>query len=360
MTHIEWHSEFDVFLRRLNSSRKGNIAPEVKDIIINRAILNVIDARLSNNRNPAQEGLKDTEKRLDDLRDFMKPLKLDTYVNADNPLEESFAVLPYDYYHLVRDSSMINYNCNGVDLTNEVHTKSYYGFIPFPDDSSTSPLYVNLTLNINGVIEFQVTDYDVPDRYKKDSKFILINAILATVNRNHPTNDIEIYWENYGDVYQANSFVVIYNNAYAYPLSPRSITYGGNIYLGAAAVSLGYKRYSNVGTLNLRKENRLTSNESLRKVLSHYYSETDHNSPVSSIIGNKLRVYNDATFKVCNIVIEYISYPVFLNTNLNYAPVVTNRGLVNEILERAVNIANADMASPDYQFSVADGKETIK
>lgn len=354
MTVREWHSNYDTLLRRVNTSRKGNVLPQVKDIILNYAMLSVINSKLDRFANVKKEGLGDSQKRLDDLRDFIKPATIDCYINGDNPNEEVFAILPYDYMHLISDESAVEYDCDGIDLSKVATTEVKVMTVPFADDNGGTPLYSNLTFTVNGLSVFSLASYTIDPIYKKDAKFILVNAILSIVNAEQ--TDYKVYWERYDEMFKKDNFIIVYKDSV---VSSAGINYSGYNSVGTGRILSRYIYLFSTGSTS-RKPNRLLPNEHLKTMLSHYYSRTKYNSPVSSIIGNRLRVFNDSTFKVSKVFIEYISTPILISIETGLVPNITNKYLINEILEKAIDVTNAYLSSQDIQFSLANSDRNIK
>jgi len=365
MTHKEWHVGFDTLLRRVNTSRKGFIVDEVKDTIINHAILNVVGSRISRQGNRRQEGIADTVKRLDDIRELIVPnLVLDCYPTFINPTEEANAFLPYDYWHIVSSRSKLEYDCEGVSLLIGSDISNKYMIVPFPDDIAPAPKYAALSFEINGVEVFGATataGYNLPDIIDTASKFMGVNAILQTLNNSTTgLTGASIYWERYGDIFESNSFILIFNAA-STTITSAQVKYTRSS-TSAYPIITDLVRYiytTAFGT-TIVKPNRLKGNEVLDEALAHYFDRTKFSSPITNITGNTISVFNDATFRVQSIILTYVKKPILLNVHIGTSPEITNDALINEILEVAVNIANAYLASGNLNFSTAISNEPIK
>lgn len=118
MTVAEWHTEFKIGLDKVDSLAAPNFLPEEIDIFFNNAQEQFIEQRSGKN-NFKREGLEETQKRVDDLKNIIANYDTITFTtNNFNKPNGVFIDLPSDYRHAIEEEVTISYtDCNGATAT---------------------------------------------------------------------------------------------------------------------------------------------------------------------------------------------------------------------------------------------------
>jgi pyruvate/oxaloacetate carboxyltransferase len=118
MTVQEMHYEFKLGLDKVDSLSTPNFIPEEIDVILNNAQEEFITQRAYRN-NPRQQGVEETQKRVDDLKNIISDYKTSTFsTTADNKPNGIFVNLPVDYRHALQEEVQLTYtNCNNQTTT---------------------------------------------------------------------------------------------------------------------------------------------------------------------------------------------------------------------------------------------------
>jgi len=113
MTVQEMHEQFKIGLDKVDSLSVPNFLPEEVDIFLNNAQEQFIEQRAYGG-NPKRQGLEETQKRLDDLKNITKNFDSATFIqNSNNKPNGSFVNLPTDYRHAMEEEVEVSYvDCN--------------------------------------------------------------------------------------------------------------------------------------------------------------------------------------------------------------------------------------------------------
>jgi hypothetical protein len=118
MTVAQMHIEFKIGLDKVDSLSSPNFIPEEIDIILNNAQEEFITQRAYRN-NPRQQGVEETQKRIDDLKNIVSNYSTTTFVNlASNKPNGVFVNLPTNYRHALQEEVIVSYT----DCTNTTTT----------------------------------------------------------------------------------------------------------------------------------------------------------------------------------------------------------------------------------------------
>lgn len=343
MTPKEMHIGIDIGLQMITSNRKSIVEPKEKDWILNQAVLQFINTRVNPKSNPKREGFEDTQKRYDDLADIKNAVSLTVYVNKDY---EQFCVLPCDYLHLVNDRSILEYNCNGFDLTTS-NIEKQVCYVSFTDDNTTGAKYGNFNILLDGVSIFNISSYPIGSLYTNSSKFEIINIVLEEINKR---SDIEVYWERYDNIYKKDQFIFISLTNTAFQID---LNYSGYASGHISSQIVTYVQYNNTFSNLKEKENRLVSSEHIYAINDDNYGKTSWKSPLSALIGRRLKVLRDDDFVIDSINIEYIRRPRFINIEINQGCEI-HPNFHQEIVDIAVQKIKARTEDPGYEAIVQE------
>jgi hypothetical protein len=341
MTIKEMHIALDNQLLLLSSNRKLRLLPQDKDYLLNLAQYDFIERRSSKKLNSKQEGFEDTVKRLTDLRELKRSTSLVAYIDTfDN--RRVFCVLPNDCYKIIPSGSCdLEYSCNGSFKTTTNGTKSIqYVSIPFNDDASGSAgeYYQGMIISITNTVPTTTTIFTHSGYMVRSTvgKFMVINEAISYINN---LNVCSIYWETYGNIYIPNNFIIIpTDQTETYTIA--TITYNTSVTNTASfATPLSYNYNNGSSATTIKKPNDLVSTEDIESLLNNYYfTKNRYLKPIRTVDWNFIRVYQDTTFKVVTIYLDYIKYPRILSLDAN---VNCELGIQaqNEIVSIAAQIA---------------------
>lgn len=120
MTIQEMHYQFKIGLDKVDSLSSPNFIPEEIDIFLNNAQEQFISQRAFSN-NPKKEGLEETQKRVDDLKNIISNYNTTTFTTTvDNKPNGVFVALPSDYRHAIQEEATVSYtDCNSTTQTEQ-------------------------------------------------------------------------------------------------------------------------------------------------------------------------------------------------------------------------------------------------
>lgn len=339
-TVAEMHIALDMGLQHINSNRKQSISPDHKDMALNYAVLQFIETRISPKSNRKLEGLEETTKRYDDLKDLQKPFKSKVYKDGS----EYFIIFPSDYYRFISAGAYVKFS-KFDHPTAHISNPIAYQTLAFKDDTSTTQTYVNFTLKRGNNVIFDIKDYKgLPDLYNADSKFMIINLILEEVNK---IKDIEIYWETWGDVYLKDNFIIISKDTFY-------LNYGDSISELVKSINnvLSLTSFSDKGDKLVDID--LISNRDKFSYRSNYYlNKNRHINPLATISRNRLIVEIGDNFIISDCILEYYKKPRLISHRHNQScEIQINR----EIIDLAVQKLKAYIKDEGYQHVVNENQ----
>jgi hypothetical protein len=337
----EMHIALDFGLQHIDSNRKQSILPEYKDLALNYAVLQFIETRISAKSNRRQEGLEDTSKRYDDLKDLKRVHKGICYKgNITDKVVRS--ILPFDYYRYISIGANIHFNKFELPLAN-VSTNSTYKVVEFTDtDNSYNGFRIGITSRESGnVTYFNSNDYGIGTLHGKDSKFIIVNLVLQEFNTRL---GIECYWENYNDKYYPNSFIFVSANGFS--ITVNSITKSGVEYNNVKLV------YSNIAK-DTKPSDIVSSDIAFLTTSSYYHMANEHLRPRSILRQGYVEIKEGNNFVVPEYIIEYYKKPRLINYKLNQScEIQVNR----EIVDLAIQRLKAYIKDEGYQHIVNENQ----
>lgn len=361
MTVQEIHIDIDQKLQKVDSNLLGTFLKDEKDWWFNVAQTRFIWQRINAKLNPKKEGNQDTIKRMDDLDELIVPdVSLSAIVGPNNKYVS--AVLPANYLMLHSDASELQWNCNGITLATTANGY-FIATVPFPtglQGSGDSVYYENLSLTLGktiGMSSTEVTLFSLADYpyyagglEDVDESFYIIQLILEATKNN--SENLEFYWEHYGDYHADNSFIVVCKGHY----TPDYLHWELD---GVEEAEYLFTEidselvYTASGSITRRTaENRIVKLERLRTILAHPFATTKYDSPVSTIKNNKIYVYQNSTFRVLNIIIDYYRNPRPISHRLDLTSEL-NPSRHSEIVDIAVQLMLAHIGHESYRSVAA-------
>lgn len=316
----EMHIALDMGLQHINSNRKQSISPYHKDIALNYAVLQFIENRTNPVTNVRKEGLEDTQKRYDDLRELKKSVLLDVLLDSNKP----FVIFPGDYYKLISSGARTKYfNSN---KPNPVKTKKlYYSIIPFTRNMKE---FDNFRITQNSKVG-NTTLYDFSKdvgmkgmALEEDIKFMIINNILSKSSN--------IHWEYWNDIHKPNSFIIINESSdVGYTIGYDSIVekYYSN--------TVSYKSYASYPGDNIVPIDLISSQYEFEAQNNYYTSKNRHKNPMGFIEGSRLYLQTSDYFITSFVSVNYYKKPKTINHATGQMCELTiNREIVDLALQR--------------------------
>lgn len=329
----EMHIAIDLELQEINSNRQQSISPYYKDMALNYAVLQFIETRSNPKTNIKREGLEETTKRYDDLRELKRTFTSIAYKRADS---KPFIILPSDYYKYISVGAEVHYNINVPTATSTNNIA--YSVLPFPDDIDNIEKYKDLKVLKNNKVIFDINEYpNFPKVFNEDGKFMLINIILSKLK---PNSELSTYWEQWDDVRESNSFIILSSSKFKLTYKDKEVV--------AKRYDRVYHSYPSLTTKTSPVD--LNRSEDEFEILNnHYYQANKHLNPSGFIEGNSLYLYEGKDFIIREIKLLYFKKPELINHVTNQScELSVNR----EIVDLAVQRLKSYIKDEGYQAMV--------
>lgn len=337
----EMHIALDMGLQQIDSNRKQSISPEHKDMALNYAVLQFVETRSNPKTNFKREGYEDTQKRYDDLRELKRSISLPSY----NIKRGSFSILPVDYYKRVSVGANVIYSKLDLPKPSEKDTY-YYSILEFPDNTLGKERYLNFKIEQGGDTIFSINDFpNISKLHSADAKFMIINLVLEHIK------DVDVYWENWNNVYKANCFILVNKETSA----TYTLSYGVRM-PPYSSVSLDhsttYNKYpDNDGTL--RPVDLFSSEDEFNTLSNPYYQKNKQLNPSSYIENSRIIVHDGSNFIVPSIILTYLKKPRLINLKADQScEISVNR----EIIDLAIQRLKAYIKDEGYQHVVNESQ----
>ena len=121
MTVQQMHDEFRLGLDKVDTLGAPNFLDIEIDSLLNKAQQEFIEQRAWGT-NMKKQGLEETQKRKDDLRQLIKEEEIAIFAPAVKP-NSFFINLPKDYRHAINEEATIKYICNNKKTTKRTSVK---------------------------------------------------------------------------------------------------------------------------------------------------------------------------------------------------------------------------------------------
>lgn len=314
--------------------------------------------------------------------DFIRPLivknkKLKVILPAltDEIYEPNmvYGVLPSNYYHLVNNrTKVVTSTAAGLcdDLTAYkalASSKTTYteavAVLTLPSPSNASwPFYYKTKLTLgtsSGNTEIQLPE-GLNNLKSSNSWFQITNWILENVK----IPNVDIYWESYRDTYAPKSFIFVSSRADLTAVTIEWQTSSSNSTLaGSATKTFSNIVYStpNYTSTNLTgyKEDQISNlltetDEFYTHNLNAFY-KTSKKNPKTQVSGDFLLAYENRSFLISDLSIDYIRKPKHISLSLNQ-----NFELAGDapriIVNRTTEFLKLAIENPSYQAVLNDNK----
>jgi len=244
---------------------------------------------------------------------------------------ESRGILPSDYAYLLSDSSAVVTNCQNSNFnlaTDNTYnlTKVLFGNTGL----NASPFYTNFKITTQDGL---VIDLAAGVKVKSEKSDLKDLSIVGT----------NIYFEQLGDDRASNSFMTLKAGT-----SSLVLEYEGGSYNGTT-VTKQLRQYTSAASNIFPSVNRLTNHSMLADVRSTDYYKTKDSSPISTLSGGTLSVFNDENFIVKTIYIDYIRKPRKISLSLSQNCELPDE-FHQDVCDLAVELILADIGDPRTQI----------
>ena len=331
MTTIkELHIAIDMAINHISSNRKGSLPVELVDMVINSAVRQSINSKLSPYLNPTHEGFEDV------IRNYMSFEKLKTIVNkvVEYGTSDCYINLPLNCLYPVTGTCLAKFDksLSTTPLKDSNLTKVYS--LQFANSvATTDSKYKDLKLTLNG------KDYTIPDTIPiiKDAigKFTLINYLIDTLRM----DGYDVTFDN-GSKYSDSSFIFVSDTQLTGTLSYDSVSV--NLVDKTPVV----KVLDSVPTLrvplSIIKGSNLT-----KQSLNLYYTKYPNRELRGEIISNRIRFIPNLAVPIASVELEYLRFPRLANY---YTGVMPEIDITDEIVAIAANKLLAMSGDPTYKL----------
>jgi hypothetical protein len=301
------HVALDVKIQQISSNRKKSILPQQIDMILNDAVEEFVNTRVSNKLNVRKVGLEEEVKRYDDILELKREYFAKLYVDTAMP-NRMYTLLPSDYLSYISSTTNVVYDKRGMFP----ELKEYYytvGLMYLHDMGLDGN---NIIININD------RESDYPNVYKAtktdNGKFYIFNTIVdkyRSFGYNAYLNDFKGKYLN-GHLFVTDYMLKelennehvrgFYTNVKTKAECPDRFTYYYE----------DVKIYPTMGDLS--SPNDLLTSEEIRDILSnHYGAKARYNNPAVDMLNGQIRVYHDKHFVPTDIMLTYIKKPRLIN-----------------------------------------------
>lgn len=339
MTIDQMHIEIDQGVQEMGSKTWDMFEPEHVDLVINKIINSYINGKVfgeSDNTGAPEKTFYVDQSVVDPIRTLLvKDREIPLSYNKKVVGGEYYSPLPNDFRYLVKAKSEVNYSCN--DIENFSNQTAPYSLSILSLDVLKNDIniydFLSILINNNKVVEYE-KQFSYKDIYRA------IDYIVSSSDN--------IYWERYGNIYRANSFIVLTN--------------------GTALLNIGNKK-SVLNTKLYNSRQIISSPESLDTRISkhEFYSPTDfddldddpfartsYSQPNSSIYDHTFYTKVDNSFLLISTKIDYIRNPRPVDINLGIHCELPSSAHP-DIVDRSVkHILSIIQNAQKYQLSIAE------
>jgi len=379
------HILFNDLFQEVNTSRNRGIQPQEIDLRINVATLDWVQSQLPPlaRKDKGEASFEDTGKLYDSIKELKKHKLLSTMIDSESygTNLRTKSLLPANYMHCINSRSLSYYNCNGITFGSPVIAATTklirYVAIPFTNDSVPpsggyfDKMQLEVTLSTGTVLIYDLSDVTKGGAYlmgilkSNTAKFEVVNAALDYVNKTKTYStgvgvsvDVELYWEYFGDVYAADSFICVVSNlvgatATSFSVTTRVDATPAIIKTTTNFADYTYTYYTPTNGVSDEYKNRLISSDIVHEELRNPFGKTIYSSPVSIIEGRYIKVYYNSTFYPTQIMMDYIKIPRLVDIDANISSEI-NPNFHAEIVKLAVLSALADVNAKSYQAKLQE------
>lgn len=344
MTNQELLLDFQIKYNRLAGNSNLGLSYEEIDWYLNEAMLHKIRKLLDRKFNKEQEDQNDTKMNLFDL----EALFVQTVLPVNKTNEEfGQSVIPADFFHLESVDALVNTSCDTKTIVTT--NKSYkYVVVPLPTVNVGSWSF-NVTISSISTPVFNLSNIQNNAGYPtvtSEENYLFVHRILQYVNSQ---NLVKVFWENYADVYEKNSFIFVYSGT-------GSLTGSTNV-INTQTTNISPLTIVNP-QINFTDSTkpvscRIEPAEIVGVVKKNPFMRSSKKSPVVSPVKGFLRIYfND--FNISGLNILYIRKPKVIDyrvaQSIDLGTTLAQKYKIGQdIVDLAVANASARTTTENYQ-----------
>ena len=370
----EMHIAVNQGVDKIHSFQADLILPEEIDIELNKNIHRFISQRFNSKGNKYGVGFEESQKRIDDLRTLLTEVNL-VPLFKEQVLTNIFidtVDFPVDYYHLIRVSAHTAvYRCK--PLTTENITVNGFQFFSVPSTAIyTTEKGFATAFNIGTDSTYLETSSYLLQEIDSLPDFENFEAVITYLT--DPVNlvpGVEIYWQQYQQVFQANSFIVIINPNVFEDLADDAGLINGDVIIQtvlgggdtglAATTNLIYGGQSLASYVRQPVDYNLdqmtigvyaakfSQHDDIYKMLGDPFNKTNHKAPLYTITDNKLELYSNDIFIISNVKMLYIRKPATVSLSLQVNCDLPDN-VHQEIVDMTVATILGNISDPRYQI----------
>tara|TARA_B100000963_G_C22607703_1_gene663413 strand:+ start:927 stop:2066 length:1140 start_codon:yes stop_codon:yes gene_type:complete len=366
----EMHIAVNQGVDKIHSFQADLILPEEIDIELNKNIHRFISQRFNSKGNKYGVGFEESQKRIDDLRTLLTEVDL-LPLYKEQILSNIFVdtvAFPIDYYHLIRVSARTNvYKCRRILTSTEEIDGFQYIAVPSTALYNASNGFAT-TVNIASDDTYLGLGTSILNAVDEVPNFENLDAVITYLT--DPVNlvpGIEVYWQQYNQVFAANNFIIIANpNTFesladtAGVLNANTIIHtvlGDTTNLAYVAASPSdYTRVidpsSGYGLADMTPgvyAAKFSQHDDIYKMLGDPFNKTSHKAPLYTITDNKLELYSNDIFIIDNVKMLYIRKPATVSLSLQVNCDLPDN-VHQEIVDMTVATILGNISDPRYQI----------
>lgn len=332
-TPTECHVLFNTIVQETNTNVRRVINPNYIDYYLRDALMMWIETRANPKTNYKQEGLSESVKRIDDLKNLeTKVSGLDIFKYDERAV---YNILPPDYLKYIDSAVHSIKSCSTSSMGTTSQNLTKYIVLPL---SYTITLSKDFEILVNGSsttgISSTIYNSLFPNGFNRiDSKFQPINTIMQYINSKSTT--IKIYWERLNDLYFPNSFIISGIGLTTATMQYKNTANSSYVSTPTALANLHSTLdwYNKTASGNCINNCILTSSERVTSYLNDdIYSSNMYKHPYVTLQNNKHIIYHDNKFTIDNCEITYYRKPRLYDITSGIMPEIEKH-------EEVVNLA---------------------
>ena len=366
----EMHIAVNQGVDKIHSFQADLILPEEIDIELNKNIHRFISQRFNSKGNKYGVGFEESQKRIDDLRTLLTEVDL-LPLYKEQILSNIFVdtvAFPIDYYHLIRVSARTNvYKCRRILTSTEEIDGFQYIAVPSTALYNASNGFAT-TVNITSDDTYLEAGTSILNAVDEVPDFENLDAVITYLT--DPVNlipGIEVYWQQYNQVFAANNFIIIANPNTFESLADTAGVLNANTVIHTvlgdttalayvAASPSDYTRVIDASTNYTLADMtpgvyaaKFSQHDDIYKMLGDPFNKTSHKAPLYTITDNKLELYSNDIFIIDNVKMLYIRKPATVSLSLQVNCDLPDN-VHQEIVDMTVATILGNISDPRYQI----------
>lgn len=368
MVVLEQHIEIQQALQKLDSARFSNITSDEIDWWLNKAVERYVKDRVK--PRPTGVGYDIIEKNSSDIHTILSSnVEPPTYV--DIAKQESYIMLPPDYWFLINDRSYVKSDCNAtqatIQATSSLIERTHR--LKLQNSAGSYPYYTAYDVYSGAYLGFSLAKYYTGGYVQIVDRNLFLNTMMEDLNSTPRNYDTALstgvtlkkyrycYYERFRNLYYPDSLIFV-----EYPVSTGTITQTPAINSVADSISYTEPNSTRINTTYAQSSanitaieipNRLIRKEDAYELKRLPYYKSNPDSPISILSEQQLTVFFSESFIISQIAIDYIRKPQTISLTLNRScdlPGHTHR----EICDLATEMIMLGIQHPSYQAMKQD------